>query len=117
MRKKIETIILEGAEAQGIALYGAAEEAGMFVMPGPGVDARAYAVGRHYHILPGCVDHRGVVSVKARAEHIRHLAAECRDKGLRVYGVVGKFCTRNPEQEQTMADVLAPHIEDRKSVV
>lgn len=104
----VRTVNLSTTLSTNAIVTGAAEDAGMFVMPGPGVDARAYAVGKNYHILPGCVDHRGVVSVKARAEHIRPLAAECRDKGIRVYGVVGKFCTRNPEQEQAMAEILAP---------
>jgi N-methylhydantoinase A/oxoprolinase/acetone carboxylase beta subunit len=104
----VHTVNLSTTLSTNVIVTGAAEKVGMFVMPGPGIDAGSYALGDHYHILPGCVDHRGVVSVKARPEHIRSLAAECRNKGIRVYGVVGKFCTRNPEQEQAMAEILAP---------
>ncbi len=104
----IRTINLSTTLSTNSIVTGHTEKVGMFVIPGPGINPQAYAVGSQYHILSGCVDHRGTVTAKARVDQIKPLAAKCREEGIRVYGVVGKFCTRNPEQELAMAEALAP---------
>lgn len=104
----IRTINLSTTLSTNSIVTGHTEKVGMFVIPGPGINPQAYAVGSQYHVLTGCVDHRGTVTAKARVDQIKPLAAKCREDGIRVYGVVGKFCTRNPEQETAMAEALAP---------
>ncbi|NCD26306.1 MAG: hydantoinase/oxoprolinase family protein, partial [Deltaproteobacteria bacterium] len=104
----IRTINLSTTLSTNSIVTGHTEKVGMFVIPGPGINPQAYAMGSQYHILSGCVDHRGVVTAKARTDQIKPLATKCREDGIRVYGVVGKFCTRNPEQELAMAEALAP---------
>ena len=37
---------------------------------------------------------QGSISAKARVDQIKPMATRCREEGIRVYGVVGKFCTR-----------------------
>lgn len=103
----VRTINLSTTLSTNSIVTGRTEKVGMFVIPGPGIDAKAYSLGSQYHIVPGCVDHRGAISSKIRAEHIKPMAARCREENIRVYGVVGKFCTRNPEQEQAVAQALA----------
>ncbi|GAB1409819.1 hydantoinase/oxoprolinase family protein [Desulfovibrionales bacterium] len=104
----IRTINLSTTLSTNTIVTNRAEQVGMFVIPGPGIDAQAYALGDHYYSVGGCVDHRGAISAKVRPEHIKPMARACRDAGVRVYGVVGKFCTRNPEQESSVAQLLAP---------
>ena len=96
---EIRTINLSTTLSTNSIVTGRTEKVGMFVIPGPGIDAAAYTLGSQYHVLAGCVDHRGSISAKARVEQIKPMATRCREEGIRVYGVVGKFCTRNPEQE------------------
>ncbi|NLW81975.1 MAG: hydantoinase/oxoprolinase family protein [Desulfovibrionales bacterium] len=105
---QIRTINLSTTLSTNAIVTGRTEKVGMFVIPGPGIDARSYALGDQYHILSGCTDHRGAVSAKARVEFVKPLAAKCREEDIRVYGVVGKFCTRNPEQELAISGALAP---------
>ncbi|MBP9944701.1 MAG: hydantoinase/oxoprolinase family protein, partial [Desulfomicrobium sp.] len=105
---EIRTINLSTTLSTNSIVTGHTEKVGMFVIPGPGIDASAYALGSQYHILSGCVDHRGAISAKARVDQIKPMATRCREEGIRVYGVVGKFCTRNPEQEIAIAEALAP---------
>ena len=105
---EIRTINLSTTLSTNSIVTGHTEKVGMFVIPGPGIDASAYALGSQYHILSGCVDHRGAISAKARVDQIKPMAKRCREEGIRVYGVVGKFCTRNPEQEMAIAEALAP---------
>lgn len=100
----IRTINLSTTLSTNAIVTGRTEKVGIFVIPGPGINAQSYALGEHYHILPGCVDHRGTISSKIRTQHIEPLAAHCREEGLRVYGVIGKFCTRNPDQELFVAE-------------
>ncbi|NLY40823.1 MAG: hydantoinase/oxoprolinase family protein [Desulfovibrionales bacterium] len=104
----IRTINLSTTLSTNTIVTNRSEPVGMFVIPGPGIDAQSYALGEQYHILGGCVDHRGAISAKIRPEYIKPMAKVCRDAGVRVYGVVGKFCTRNPEQEIAAAQALAP---------
>lgn len=104
----IRTINLSTTLSTNSIVTGRTEKVGMFVIPGPGINADAYALGNQYHILSGCVDHRGAISAKARVDQIKPMATRCREEGIRVYGVVGKFCTRNPEQEMAIAEALAP---------
>lgn len=104
--REIRAINLSTTLSTNAIVTNRTEKVGMFVIPGPGIDAASYALGDQYHILSGCVDHRGAVSARVREQEITPLAAQCRTQGLRVYGVVGKFCTRNPEQEMAVAQVL-----------
>jgi N-methylhydantoinase A/oxoprolinase/acetone carboxylase beta subunit len=104
----IRTLNLSTTLSTNAIVTGRTEKVGMFVIPGPGINPESYTMGAQYHVLPGCVDHRGAVSYKVRVENMKPMARRCQDEGIRVYGVVGKFCTRNPEQEIAVADALSP---------
>lgn len=105
---KIRTVNLSTTLSTNAIITGRTEKVGMFVIPGPGINPQAYAVGDQFHVLSGCVDHRGTITAKTRLEQIKPLATRCREGSLRVYGVIGKFCTRNPDQELAIAEALAP---------
>lgn len=105
---EIRTINLSTTLSTNAIVTHRTEKVGMFVIPGPGIDASSYALGDQYHILSGCIDHRGAASARIREQQIQPLATECRHQGIQVYGVVGKFSTRNPEQEISVAQFLEP---------
>ncbi len=102
----IKTINLSTTLSTNAIVTDQIEKVGMVVIPGPGIDASSYKLGKHYHIMPGCVDHRGAISCKARPDNVKAFASQCREDGIRTYGVVGKFSTRNPEQEVAVAEAL-----------
>lgn len=104
----IRTVNLSTTLSTNAIVTERTEKVGMFVIPGPGINPEVYTVGSQFHVVPGCVDHRGTITAKTRLEHIKSMTTRCRQENLRVYGVVGKFCTRNPEQELTIAEALAP---------
>ncbi|MEW5734470.1 MAG: hydantoinase/oxoprolinase family protein [Thermodesulfobacteriota bacterium] len=77
--------------------------AGMIVSAGPGMDPCAFAVGPSYHVVPGCMDHRGMEVVPVDREAVRAAARAIRDRGIGVAGVAGKFSVRNALHETQMA--------------
>lgn len=87
---------------------GRTEAVGVFVSSGPGIDARAYAVGQHFRIIPGATDHRGRVTSPLDEAVAHQHAAHCKAAGISVYACVGKFSPRNPEFEETLRAVVHP---------
>ena len=80
------------------------DPAGMIVSAGPGMDPRGFAVGPSYHVVEGCLDHRGFEVKPLDKEAVLAAAAAVRDRGIRALGLVGKFSVRNPLHERRMAD-------------
>ena len=85
------------------------EEVGILAVPGPGLaaDCFNYGLGAHCHLFPGSIDHRGNLRQPLDENAVQALLSACRDHGIRVYAVVSKFSTRNPEIELKLADMVA----------
>jgi len=85
------------------------ETVGVLAVPGPGLAPANfdYGLGEHFHLFPGSIDHRGNLRQPLDENAIRHRLADCRKHGVRVYAVVSKFSTRNPEIELQMAAMVA----------
>jgi N-methylhydantoinase A/oxoprolinase/acetone carboxylase beta subunit len=81
-------------------------EVGVLVTAGPGIDPALYAIGDHYEVLPGGLDHRGTEVKGLDQERMRKTVQGFLDKGLEVFAVVGKFSPRNPSHEQGIAELL-----------
>ncbi len=78
--------------------------AGMIVSAGPGMDPEGFSVGPSYHVVDGCLDHRGF-EVKALDREAVEVAAESiRSQGIKALGLVSKFSVRNPAHELLMAE-------------
>ncbi|MFC1896191.1 hydantoinase/oxoprolinase family protein, partial [Thermodesulfobacteriota bacterium] len=72
---------------------------GMIVSAGPGIHPAHFAVGPQYHVVPGCLDHRGMEVVPLHRESVLNAAASMQKNGVRLAGIVGKFSVRNPIHE------------------
>lgn len=86
---------------------GRTEDVGVLVSSGPGVNPDEYQVGPYYYTVGGSIDHRGKEIVAPDGADVRSLVQSCCETGLKVYAVVGKFSTRNPEHESLLAKELA----------
>jgi N-methylhydantoinase A/oxoprolinase/acetone carboxylase beta subunit len=80
------------------------DPAGMIVSAGPGMDPRGFAVGPSFHVVEGCLDHRGFEAKPLDKEAVLRAAAAVREQGIRALGLVGKFSVRNPKHERRMAE-------------
>jgi N-methylhydantoinase A/oxoprolinase/acetone carboxylase beta subunit len=85
---------------------GKTEEVGVLVAAGPGIDPENHRTGGHFHVLGGSVDHRGTEVSPLDHVALSIAVAAMRRAGVRVFATVGKFSTRNPAHEQTMAEAL-----------
>jgi len=59
-------------------------------------------------VLPGAIDHRGTETDRLDEGRARSAIDACRAAGVRVFGCVGKFSTRNPLHENTLRQLLGP---------
>ena len=81
---------------------GTTEDVGMLVAPGPGISLDDAVLCRDFHIIEGSIDHRGSEVHRLDAAQAEAAIAACRKNGVRVFGAVGKFSTRNPLHENTL---------------
>jgi N-methylhydantoinase A/oxoprolinase/acetone carboxylase beta subunit len=86
-----------------VLAQGTAEDVGMLVSAGPGLDPEDFRVCRHYAVIPGATDHRGSDIRKLDMDAAKKAVDEFRKDGVKVFGCVGKFSPKNPEQEKQLA--------------
>jgi N-methylhydantoinase A/oxoprolinase/acetone carboxylase beta subunit len=114
LRGILETVKPEGVRQLNLSttlstnaiVQGTTEDVGMLVIPGPGISADEFMLCRDYHVLPGATDHRGSETDRLDEGQARAAIEACRASGVRVFGCVGKFSTRNPLHENTMRQLL-----------
>ncbi len=83
------------------------EPAGMIVTAGPGMDPAWFSVGPGYHVVPGCMDHRGSEVTHIDREAVLAASAAIRKQGIGVAGVAGKFSVRNPLHELLVGQLIS----------
>ncbi len=85
------------------------EEVGVLAVSGPGLatDCFNHNLGEHFHLLEGSIDHRGNLRLALNDVAAREVVAGCQRKQLKVFAVVSKFSPRNPEIEQTLAELVS----------
>ncbi len=82
------------------------EPVGLVISSGPGLNPDVYKIGDHYFILPGSIDHRGSSIADLGEEELAHASRSCEEKNVRVFALVSKFSTRNPDHEKRMAEIF-----------
>lgn len=89
-------------------VQGTTEDVGMLVVAGTGIHAGDFMLCKDYHALQGSIDHRGSEIERLDAAEVKAAIASCRKAGVRVFGCVGKFSTRNPLHENTIRQMIGP---------
>ena len=89
-------------------VQGTTEDVGMLVVSGPGIAAHDFMLCRDYHALSGSIDHRGSEIERLDEAEAKAAIASCRAGGVRVFGCVGKFSTRNPLHENSLRQMIGP---------
>jgi N-methylhydantoinase A/oxoprolinase/acetone carboxylase beta subunit len=72
---------------------------GMIVSAGPGMDPTWFSVGPSYHVVEGCLDHRGFEALPLNRKSVLDAAASIQKQSIETAGIVGKFSVRNPAHE------------------
>ncbi|HWR04239.1 MAG TPA: hydantoinase/oxoprolinase family protein [Humidesulfovibrio sp.] len=89
-------------------VQGTTEDVGMLVVAGTGIHAGDFMLCRDYHALAGSIDHRGSEIERLDAAQVKAAIESCRKAGVKVFGCVGKFSTRNPLHENTIRQMIGP---------
>ncbi|MBU1229986.1 MAG: hydantoinase/oxoprolinase family protein [Proteobacteria bacterium] len=104
--KAVRQLNLSTTLSTNAIVQGTTEDVGMLVVPGPGIGAHEFMLCRDYHVLNGAIDHRGTETGFLDEGQARAAIDSCRAGGVRVFGCVGKFSTRNPLHENTLGQLL-----------
>ncbi len=80
------------------------EDVCVITSSGPGIDPENFKIGTSFHMIEGSIDHRGKEIKGLDAKIIARIKAEAAKKKIRSFAAVTKFSTRNPDQENEIAE-------------
>ncbi len=103
---KVRQLNLSTTLSTNALAQGRTEEVGVLVTAGPGIDPETFMPCRHYHVIPGSMDHRGKETMPVDTNAAAAAARACQEDGVNVFALVGKFSTRNPRHENTLRHLL-----------
>jgi N-methylhydantoinase A len=102
----IHRIVVSTTLATNAIVEGRIEPVGVVVSSGPGMNPYDFRIGEHYYPVSGTMDHRGREVAPIREGEIQEIARKLRNAKVRNVALVSKFCTRNPQHELKMREVL-----------
>jgi len=105
--QRLQRVVLSTTLSTNAIVQNKTEPVGMIVAGGPGLSPALLPMIPHTHYVAGYVNHRGVIAADIDPDEIRMAGKKLRGEGIRHLGVVGKFSTRNPDQELKTAGLLA----------
>jgi N-methylhydantoinase A len=107
----IQRLVVSTTLATNAIIQGKTEPVGILVASGPGVNPHAFAIGDHYYVVGGAIDHRGQEIAPINDEEVLEVARKLKSENVRNLALVGKFSIRNPSHELKMRDLLADNFE------
>lgn len=113
--KKIKRVNLSTTLSTNAIIENKLELVCVIISAGPGIDPHNFKVGDYFYIVDGSIDHRGTEIKKIDTALISRIADEASRKNIKNFSVTTKFSTRNPEEENTIADEIK-HVSDFTSV-
>lgn len=85
---------------------GDLERVGVVVSAGPGVNPDLLAIGDDFEVVGGSIDHRGKIVQELNTSELARTLDGFANKEIKVFSLVTKFSTRNPQQEEYMAEAI-----------
>ncbi|MBN2807938.1 MAG: hydantoinase/oxoprolinase family protein [Deltaproteobacteria bacterium] len=84
------------------------EEVGVLAVSGPGLAPAHFNqdLGQNFYLFAGSIDHRGALQQPLDKAATTQAINDCQTKKIKVFAVVSKFSTRNPEIEEAMAELV-----------
>ncbi|GAB6190644.1 hydantoinase/oxoprolinase family protein [Desulfocastanea catecholica] len=109
--KSIRRAVLSTTLATNLVAQEKLPDVGMVVASGPGIDPRHFRTNPFYYTVDGAQDHRGREIQPLDDKQVQSIGEDLKRRGIRYAGVVSKFSVRNPAQEEKMAALLQPYVE------
>jgi len=103
---KLQRVVLSTTLSTNAIVQNKIKIVGMIIASGPGLPPSLLPVPQDTCFVAGYVNHRGIIAADINQEEIQNVGAKLSREGIDHMGVVGKFSTRNPEQELKIAEIL-----------
>lgn len=96
---KLQRIVLSTTLSTNAIVQNKVTPVGLMVISGPGLPASYIELGENTNFLSGYVNHRGIETAPIDLAEVSRVGDDFKQKGLKHVGIIGKFSTRNPNQE------------------
>jgi N-methylhydantoinase A len=106
---KLKRVVLSTTLSTNAIVQNKVDRVGMMVVSGPGLHPSLLNVPKDTHFLSGYVNHRGIEIKSVDPLEAKLVGAHFHDEGIQHVGIVGKFSTRNPQQEIRLREIVAAH--------
>jgi len=103
---KIERIVLSTTISTNAIVQNKTNRVAMVLFCGPGLSPADLNPGKDTFFAQGYVNHRGIPVKNIDAREMERISSEIDEKSIRYIGIVGKFSSRNPQQELDAAGLL-----------
>jgi len=107
MVRKIKRVVLSTTISTNAIVQNKVDRVGMMVVSGPGLPPSLLHLTKDAHLLSGCLNHRGIEVSGIDPSEVMAIGKGFHSEGIRQIGVVGKFSTRNPQQEILIKEIIA----------
>jgi len=105
--KNVKRIVLSTTISTNAIVQGKTERVGMVLLSGPGLSPQVLNQGKDSFFANGYINHRGKSMQPVKEKEINAVGEYFLQENINQIGVVGKFSSRNPQQEINVAEILA----------
>lgn len=104
--KDIKRIVLSTTISTNAIVQGKTDRVGMILQNGPGLSPHDLNPEKNFFFVRGYVNHRGMIVQTPDEDEIKKIGNYFLQENIQNIGIVGKFSTRNPQNEITVAELL-----------
>jgi len=102
----IKRIVLSTTISTNAIVQNKINRVAMVLLSGPGLSPATLELGGDTYFVQGYVNHRGIPVKNVNPREIEQIGQEISESQIRHIGIVGKFSSRNPQQELDAAELL-----------
>ena len=102
----IDRIVLSTTISTNAIVQDKTNRVAMVLLSGPGLSPETLDLGKDVYFAGGYVNHRGIPVKNVNSRQINEISGEIAQNQIRHIGIVGKFSSRNPQQEIDAAELL-----------
>jgi N-methylhydantoinase A len=104
--KHIKRIVLSTTISTNAIVQGKIDRVGMVLQAGPGLSPQTLNQGKDSFFVSGYINHRGISLQPVNEKEIKDIGEQFRLENINQIAVVGKFSSRNPQQEINITKIL-----------
>jgi len=105
--EKLQRIVLSTTLSTNAIVQNKVDPVGLLVISGPGLPPFYINTAESTRFLSGYVNHRGIETAPIDPTEVTRISKDFRQQGLKHVGIVGKFSTRNPNQELQIEKIIS----------